>query len=772
MQAWVWLPPGPLAGGRRRCVDHPRGGSPGSLPQLPVRSSPGDPERRGHRRRVRSPACPRPAPPRPAREAAAAGARRAVVRERDRGAPPAPWARGCASAGGRLEGAPSAAEVVIERSAGPDAAEPLIGVVGAGVTGATAGRVLGARGARVAWYDTRVGAAVRAAGRWGGAPVDDAAALEVCDAVVLASPPGHAPFAEDLVAAGCPVVSTSDAVDDVHALLHLHAPAVARGVSLVVGAAMCPGLSGLLVAGLVERLARVDEIHVAMHGTGGPACARQHHDALGDPSSAWHDGEWISRPGGSGRELCWFPEPIGAVDCYRAALPDPILLHRAFPGLLRISARLSATRRDRLTARLPMLAPPRRHGDVGGIRVEVRGADDDGGRLTHVAGAGGRSGTIAGTVAALYAEAVVQGRTPPGSVVRRRGRMCSPPTCSPTSVRSAWRCTSSPASPAPRHGEAAAHRASCPPRRPWMPPGRTVAVPGRGDVFLRWHRHDDPTRPTVAAAARVDVDRRPPVLHRVRGPRGALLVHRRRSLRPRSRGADPGSVRAGARRGRRRPRAARAGRRAGDRARVLDGWTDRAPAAATAPGTGRRHRRAGDGAVMERELVRTCPLAHAEADGTGAALVGVPAHARPDDPLGARRRLAAAARTSRGSSRRCAATTRTRSSRPGVRSAASTLGRGRRTSACPAASLVTSADRLVPPGKQRALAAALRAHVVEVPLDHLAPWEDPEAYNAATMALDRPRQRSLSAPRSGSSAPFARAARAPRGVRPSARSPP
>ena len=78
-------------------------------------------------------------------------------------------------------------------------------------------------------------------------------------------------------------------------------------------------------------------------------------------------------PGGSGRELCWFPDPIGGRDCYRAALPDALLLVAGFPGVGRVTARLAATRRDRLTARLPMLRPPHPEGGLGAVRVEVRG---------------------------------------------------------------------------------------------------------------------------------------------------------------------------------------------------------------------------------------------------------------------------------------------------------------------------------------------------------------------------------------------------------------
>ena len=90
---------------------------------------------------------------------------------------------------------------------------------------------------------------------------------------------------------------------------------------------------------------------------------------------AWQDGDWVDYLGGSGRELYWFPEPVGALDCYRADIADPLLLHAAFPDVTRISARRSARRRDRFTARLPMLSPPHEEGGVGAVRVELRGSN-------------------------------------------------------------------------------------------------------------------------------------------------------------------------------------------------------------------------------------------------------------------------------------------------------------------------------------------------------------------------------------------------------------
>jgi saccharopine dehydrogenase-like NADP-dependent oxidoreductase len=242
-------------------------------------------------------------------------------------------------------------------------------------------------------------------------PQPDAGAdLPEADVVVVASPSGtQVDLARRLVARGTPVVTTSDRVDDCTALLDLGPEAEARGIAVAVGATFAPGLTCVLARFAADRLETVDEIHISRLGTGGPACAREHHRALGGVAIDWRDGGWQHRPAGSGRELSWFPDPIGAADCYRAALPDALLLVPAFPGVGRVTARLAATRRDRLTSRLPMLRPPHPEGGLGAVRVEVRGRGD-GGMAVEILGAMDRPGVAAGAVAALAAVELGAGR--------------------------------------------------------------------------------------------------------------------------------------------------------------------------------------------------------------------------------------------------------------------------------------------------------------------------------------------------------------------------
>lgn len=241
------------------------------------------------------------------------------------------------------------------------------------------------------------------------AGVTDDPAPDDVDVAVIASPCGtHVATARELVGRSVPVVSTSDALDDVEGLLDLGPEAEVRGVTVMAGAAFSPGLTCLLARHAVDTLERVDEVHVARFGAGGPACARQHHRALGGTALDWREGAWVRRPAGSGRELLWFPDPVGAADCYRAGLVDSLLLVNSLGPIDRVTARLAATRRDRLTARLPMLRRPHPEGRVGAVRAEVRGRVGD--RYeTVVYGAFDRPGVAAGAVAAVSAVALGRG---------------------------------------------------------------------------------------------------------------------------------------------------------------------------------------------------------------------------------------------------------------------------------------------------------------------------------------------------------------------------
>ncbi|MHB1444742.1 MAG: saccharopine dehydrogenase family protein [Acidimicrobiales bacterium] len=208
--------------------------------------------------------------------------------------------------------------------------------------------------------------------------------------------------------AGANVISTADGLEEVDGLLALDARARDRGRSVVAGAAFCPGLSCVLAVHAAVRMEEVTEIRVAGSGAGGPACRRSYRRSLSGLAHEWESGAWVSAPAGSGRELCWFPDPEGATDCYRADFAASQLLLPAFPEAQRISARRAGSRRERLGLGRPALHR-RSEGSSGAIWVEVVG-HQDGAVVSRVLGAYDRPAVAAGAVAALAAHWAVDGR--------------------------------------------------------------------------------------------------------------------------------------------------------------------------------------------------------------------------------------------------------------------------------------------------------------------------------------------------------------------------
>lgn len=301
----------------------------------------------------------------------------------------------------------------------PDHAAASVVVFGAGATGARIVRMLAAspRVGSVEVRDTDPDRLREVAGSFDGTVTfgQGPAVPDSTDMVVVATAAGtQTAAALSALRAGAGVVTTSNEIIETRDLLALDRQARQRGVPLVVGAGFMPGLTCLMARAGAAEFELVDEIHVAKVGTGGPACARQHHRALSSLAVDWRDGRWTRRPGGSGRELCWFPDPVAGRDCYRGALPDALLLVPAFPGVDRVTARMAATRRDRLTAPLPMLRPPHPEGGGGAVRVEIRGWRNTE-RHVVVLGAQARPAEGAAVVAASTALHVLAGRTEPGA---------------------------------------------------------------------------------------------------------------------------------------------------------------------------------------------------------------------------------------------------------------------------------------------------------------------------------------------------------------------
>ena len=291
---------------------------------------------------------------------------------------------------------------------------------------------------------------------------------------------------------------------------------------------------------------------------------------------------------------------------------------------------------------------------------------------------------------------------------------------------------------------------------PWVPEGRLVRVEGRGELFARIHRHPDPAAPVVL------------LLHGWTASSDLQFVTAYEELAARY--TVVGIDHRGHGRGLRSPDRFTLEDAADDAAalldelglgpvdhrRLLDGRSDLDAAGPAPPRARRRPRRAGDRArlaqhLRDRLLWRVLPIAGSWLRSKGyrrylnravPKVIGITGTARtiPCEPIipwlvseMSRNDPFVMVEAGRALSHYDA------------RPWAASLG-------VPAGGLITTADRLVPPRQQWALAAALGAEVRELEADHFAPLSHPPRYTELTIELiEHVRQRASAAAGSSSS---------------------
>lgn len=127
------------------------------------------------------------------------------------------------------------------------------------------------------------------------------------------------------------------------AILELYPDAVESGSLVITGAGASPGLTNLLTAHGARNFDVVNEIHISWVGS---------INSPSSPDSVVHtlrsfmgrtrvrkEGGWRFVNAGGGRELVWFPEPVGAVEISTCRHPEPIMLARSFPEAREISVK-------------------------------------------------------------------------------------------------------------------------------------------------------------------------------------------------------------------------------------------------------------------------------------------------------------------------------------------------------------------------------------------------------------------------------------------------
>ena len=195
---------------------------------------------------------------------------------------------------------------------------------------------------------------------------------------------------ERAVEAGVPAAGSGDDAATVRSLLDLDDAAREAGITLAAGCGLAPGLADVLARHAADALDSVDEIRVARAGSAGATCRSASDRAGRGAAPEWRDGAWARHRAGSGRQLVWFPAPVGGLDCHRAASGQAPLLVDAFPTLRRASMRVAlplgpgaAVPGAHLLGHVPAVAallggPAAKRGrdpdgDWGATWVEVRG---------------------------------------------------------------------------------------------------------------------------------------------------------------------------------------------------------------------------------------------------------------------------------------------------------------------------------------------------------------------------------------------------------------
>ncbi|ROZ99350.1 saccharopine dehydrogenase family protein [Gordonia sp. OPL2] len=232
-----------------------------------------------------------------------------------------------------------------------------VGIVGVGQMGGAALRILLEQmpDARFLAMDRAPEALARAEAldpqRVGGRVVDVSAEsvdLSGLDLVLNMSGPffaGSGSLAHDALRSGITYIDIGDDLEATDSVLALDADAAAAGVALITGAGWSPGVTNWCAARLLDEHPDADGVQVvwATHerNPGGLAPLRHMLHMAVSPCPVWSGGQWIDSPGFVPETAAEFdfPEPLGRIEAYDTAHPEPRTLARYYPRLTTASCK-------------------------------------------------------------------------------------------------------------------------------------------------------------------------------------------------------------------------------------------------------------------------------------------------------------------------------------------------------------------------------------------------------------------------------------------------
>lgn len=156
---------------------------------------------------------------------------------------------------------------------------------------------------------------------------------------------GSDSLAQAALKAGTTYIDIGDDLEATETVLAMDTDAKRAGVALITGAGWSPGVSNWCAARLLDEFPNSDGVQVvwATHerDPGGLAPLRHMLHMAVTPCPVWRDGEWVQSPGfvpETAAEFT-FPEPLGPIEAYDTAHPEPRTLARHFPQLRNASCK-------------------------------------------------------------------------------------------------------------------------------------------------------------------------------------------------------------------------------------------------------------------------------------------------------------------------------------------------------------------------------------------------------------------------------------------------
>ncbi|MFV0461513.1 MAG: saccharopine dehydrogenase family protein [Actinomycetales bacterium] len=176
----------------------------------------------------------------------------------------------------------------------------------------------------------------------------DSVDLNGLDLVLNMSGPffaGSDSLAHAALKAGTTYIDIGDDLEATETVLAMDAEAKRAGVALITGAGWSPGVSNWCASRLLAEFPDSDGVQVvwATHerDPGGLAPLRHMLHMAVTPCPVWRNGEWVQSPGfvPETAGTFAFPEPLGVIEAYDTAHPEPRTLARFYPQVRNASCK-------------------------------------------------------------------------------------------------------------------------------------------------------------------------------------------------------------------------------------------------------------------------------------------------------------------------------------------------------------------------------------------------------------------------------------------------